>query len=249
MLKPAFREQAVKAPKHWQQLACGQWLKTQTEQELAPHCERLYGYHFARVGCLTAELELPKFAVAHQFSVAEQLHEQVQVQAKSTDWPFAEDALDSILMVGQLEFESDPHQVLRDVSRSLIADGKLIYVGFNPFSPNLLTGLWPGNRKRYPWSGRYFSKARLLDWLSLLNFEVTVQQYFAPSLLQQRWGILQAGMERIYKFIPQSGALYLVVAKKREFPLTLVSERHKHRQVRPNLQTAPLANQTQPKEY
>ncbi|MGQ4275560.1 methyltransferase domain-containing protein [Pseudidiomarina sp. E22-M8] len=249
MLKPAFREQAVKPPQHWQQLACGNWLKDQVEQQLAEQCERLFGYHFARVGCLSAELELPKFAIAHQFSVAETLHEQVQVQAKSGDWPFAEASLDAILSVGQLEFEHDPHQVLRDLSRSLIADGKLIYVGFNPFSPSLLSGLWPSKVNQYPWSGRYFSKARLLDWLALLNFEITVERYFAPSLLLQRWGALQTGMERLYHVLPQCGTLYLVVAKKREFPLTLVTERQKKRQRRPNLQTAPLANQIQSKEY
>lgn len=249
MLKPAFREKAVKPPQHWHQLACGNWLKDQVEQQLAEECKRLYGYHFARVGCLSAELNLPQFAISHQFSVAPALHKKVQVQAKSSDWPFAEASLDAILAVGQLEFEQDPHQVLRDLSRSLIADGKLIYVGFNPLSPNLLTGLWPGKMNQYPWSGRYFSKARLLDWLTLLNFEVTVERYFAPSFLSERWGLLQTGVERLFNVLPQCGTLYLVVAKKREFPLTLVTGRQKQRQLRPNLQSAPLANQTQPEEY
>ncbi|CAB0150348.1 hypothetical protein PSI9734_00901 [Pseudidiomarina piscicola] len=249
MLKPAFREKQVKAPKHWHQIACGEWLKHQVETRIEGYCERLYGYHFARVGALSAELNLPNFAISHQFAVAEHHHAQVQVHALSTQWPFAEASLDAILMAGQLEFEQDPHQVLRELSHSLIADGKLIYVGFNPYSPSILTGAWPANLNCYPWSGRYFSKARVLDWLTLLNFEITVEEYFAPTLLTRKWGLLQKGIESVYKRVPQCGSLYLVVAKKREFPLTLVTGRQKQRQLRPNLQAAPLANQTRTKEY
>lgn len=83
MLKPAFREKAVKPPQHWHQLACGNWLKDQVEQQLAEECKRLYGYHFARVGCLSAELNLPQFAISHQFSVAPALHKKFRYRPKA----------------------------------------------------------------------------------------------------------------------------------------------------------------------
>ncbi|WP_411358027.1 class I SAM-dependent methyltransferase [Pseudidiomarina salilacus] len=244
MLKPAFREKAVKAPEHWHQVAHGAWLKAEVEQVLAPHIERLYGYHLAKVGCLTAELELPRNAIRHHMTVGDCQQNPIQVRALPTAWPFAEAALDAIVMVNQLEFEQDPHQVLREMSRSLIADGKLILVGFNPLALNQVQRLWPKKVNQFPWCGRYFSKMRILDWLSLLNMEVTTQHYFAASMLQQRWPFLETGVTKLARWIPQVSALYVIVATKREFPLTPVSERVKTQKVRPKLQTVPLANQT-----
>ncbi|RUO60594.1 methyltransferase domain-containing protein [Pseudidiomarina insulisalsae] len=248
MLKPALRQKPVKPPQSWRDLAHGRWLQHQVEEAIAPHAERLYGYHFARLGALSAELTLPKFPIAHQFAVAERPHHAVQVCALPTAWPFAEASLDAVLMVGQLEFAQDPHQILREVSHSLIAEGKLIYVGFNPYALNQLQMLWPGYLNQYPWCGRYFTKARVLDWLALLNFEVSVQHYFAPGLLQGRWNWPQRVAAQLNRALPQFNSCYLLVARKREFPLTLLPEKNKHRKLAPKLQTVPLANQTQSKE-
>jgi SAM-dependent methyltransferase len=248
MLKPALREQAVAPPKHWQDLANGAWLQDQIEVALAPHVERLYGYHFARVGQLSAQLQLPQSAIKHCFSLATGPSEQVQLCAEPTHLPFAEASLDAILLTGELEFAKDPHQILREVSHSLIADGKLLYVGFNPFAWHQLQLLWPGKVNQYPWCGRSFTRSRVLDWLALLNFEVSAVSYFAPSFLQQRWQWPERLATHTHKWLPQLASCYMIVARKREYPLTLLPERSKRQRVPANLQTVPLANQTQIKE-
>src|SRR5690606_41708112 len=88
-------------------------------------------------------LEMHDLRVRHQFSAAKT--GEADIQTDFEYWPFAEGVLDGVMMIGQLEFERDPHQVLREISRSLIADGHLILAGFNPFSPATVTGLWPSN--------------------------------------------------------------------------------------------------------
>ena len=45
----------------------------------------------------------------------------------------AEDSIDVVVLHHVLEFSSDPHQVLREVKRVLIPNGKLFVIGINPF--------------------------------------------------------------------------------------------------------------------
>lgn len=248
MLKPALRTTVKTAPNDWQQLAHGNWLRSQVERALAPHVERLYGYHFAAVGPLSAQLSLPKSAIKHCLTLASAQAEHISVCAESTQLPFAEASLDALLLACELEFTKDPHQVLREVSHSLIADGKLIYVGLNPFAWHQLQRLWPARVNELPWSGRFFTRSRVLDWLALLNFEVIETHYFAPSFLQQRWQWPERLATRVHQRVPQLASCYYIVARKREYPLTLIPERAKRKRVQPNLQTVPLANQTQCKE-
>ncbi|WP_258240604.1 class I SAM-dependent methyltransferase [Pseudidiomarina homiensis] len=248
MLKPALRERVAAPPKGWQDIANGEWLRCQVEQIVASHIERLYGYHFATVGRLSAQLQLPHSAIKHCFSLASEAASNVQVCAESIHLPFAEASLDAVLLAGELEFAKDPHQILREVNHSLIADGKLIYVGFNPLAWHQVQQLWPANVNHYPWCGRSFTRSRVLDWLALLNFEVTEAQYFAPGFLQQRWRWPERLATKVHNWVPQLASCYVIVARKREYPLTLLPERAQRKRVQPNLQTVPLANQTQIKE-
>ncbi|RUO70028.1 methyltransferase domain-containing protein [Pseudidiomarina salinarum] len=238
MLKPALGEKSVKAPHSWQQLPHGNWLRQHVEAVLTPHCGKLFGYHLARIGQLSGQLQLPKLHIKHQFSLASS--GQVDVYAEPEYLPFAEASLDAVLMVAQLEFERDPHQVLREVARSLIADGYLLLAGFNPLCPALLTGFWPTQVDRYPWRGRYFTKARMLDWLALLNFEVVETGYLAPSLLIESLTPADRGLATLARGIPQLGSMYFMVARKRQFPLTLVRYRKKQQHRLNN--ALPLAN-------
>ncbi|MBY6064768.1 methyltransferase domain-containing protein [Pseudidiomarina sediminum] len=249
MLKPARRENHVKAPESWQEIAHGLWLKQQVEAALRPALGRVFGYHFAKSGALAAALAVPQCKVSHQFSVAPSTQVKADVYAEATAWPFAEQSLDAILSVMELEFSNDPHQILREFSYSLINDGTLVLVGLNPLAAHRCRALWPGQRKKYPWNARYFSCARVMDWLALLNFEVCAHHYLAPSMLQQRWLWLEQGMTKASQWLPQLGAGYMIVAKKRAYPLTLLPEKVAKRNLQPKLQTVPVANQTQTKEF
>src|SRR5690554_1880503 len=239
MLMPARQDVAAEAPSNWQQLPHGRWLQEQLSQALTPHCAKVFGYYLARVGHLAQDLELGELRVRHQFSAAR--YGCGDIHTDFEYWPFAEGVLDAIVMIGQLEFERDPHQVLREVSRSLIADGHLVLACFNPMSPSLLTGLWPGHLKQAPWSGRYFSRARIYDWLSLLNFEVIGSGYVAPSLLIDKLQRPDFALARVAKVIPQLSSMFYIVARKREFPLTVVRVR---KRIKPRMSSLPVAQRT-----
>jgi SAM-dependent methyltransferase len=223
MIKPALRELTVPAPKQWSDLPHGHWLRDQVSRALAPHCAKIFGYHLARVGALAADLALPELRVNHQFSL--QAQAPAEVITDLHHWPFAEHTLDAIVMINQLEYDTDPHQLLREASHSLIADGYFVLVGMNPLSPALWTGMWPGRITSYPWHGRYFSRARVSDWLALLNFELISSEYIAPSLLIDALPNPTSGLSWLSRALPMVGSMYLLVARKRHYPLTMVRQK------------------------
>ena len=115
--------------------------------------------------------------------------------------------------------------MLREVERILIPEGKLLIVGFNPWS------LWGGRRlfqlrsKRPPWTGHFFPVKRVNDWLLLLGFDLLSVDYlnFRPPLqnqpVMQRLAFLEGLGEKGWPFL---GGVYVLEAVKRTLTLTPV---------------------------
>ncbi len=146
--------------------------------------------------------------------------------------PVRGDSLDVILLPHVLEFTPRPHEVLREVDRTLVPEGHVVILGFNPVS---LWQFWRwalGWRGRTPWCGRFYSAARVRDWLALLGFEVTgLRHYFWRPPLQHA-GLLQrlAFLDRLgRRGWPILGAGYVLVARKRVSTLTPIRPRWRPR--------------------
>jgi len=101
--------------------------------------------------------------------------------------PFDSGSLDMVVMPHVLEFNDNPHQILREVERVLMPEGHVIIAGFNPRS---LWGLRRalGSQMGYPWRGNFISLPRMKDWLALLGFEVVAGSFacYAPPLLNSK---------------------------------------------------------------
>jgi hypothetical protein len=74
--------------------------------------------------------------------------------------------------------------------------------------------LIPGVRQRQPYVSRMFTQMRLLDWLSLLNYEVLEQMRFHVVPWQRKGGTF------LSTHLPALGCISLIVARKRTRPLT-----------------------------
>jgi SAM-dependent methyltransferase len=132
--------------------------------------------------------------------------------------PFASNSLDLVVLPHVLEFDDNPHQVLREVERVLVPEGSLVVAGFNPFS------LWGAKRKLSrrkelpPWRGRYISVPRLKDWFALLGLEPRAGAFgcYAPAVTQEKWlqrfQFLDLAGDRWW---PIAGAVYVIQAIKR----------------------------------
>ncbi len=192
----------------------GDYFRDALSQHLQPCLGKLYGFHLLKIGNLSAEIDTEACAISHQVNVGQQ-GERLQVIADPMCLPFESKSVDACLLAHTLAWSGDPHRILREVDRVLIDDGWMIISGFNPFSLLGIGKAIPGLHRRAPWSGRMFSQMRLLDWLSLLNYEVMHRTRFQVVPWNRQGG------KMISTHLPALGCLNIVVARKRTFPLTM----------------------------
>jgi len=142
--------------------------------------------------------------------------------------PVRGDSLDVLLLPHVLEFTPSPHEVLREAERTLVPEGHVVILGFNPLSPWQFLRWALGWRGRLPWCGCFYSAARVRDWLALLGFEVTELRHYFWRLPVQQSAILHrlAFLDRLGRRLwPILGAGYVLVARKRVSTLTPIRPR------------------------
>ncbi|HLA34707.1 MAG TPA: methyltransferase domain-containing protein [Rhodocyclaceae bacterium] len=161
--------------------------------------------------------------------------EYCEVRANLHSLPFAANSIDLVVLPHALEFDPAPHRILREVERVLVPEGHTLITGFNPFS------LWGARRKfsssraEPPWRGQYISVPRLKDWCSLLGLEMQAGAFgcYAPAVTQERWlrrfGFMDAAGDRWW---PIAGAVYVVLATKRQHGMRLITPAWRDRKAR-----------------
>ena len=88
------------------------------------------------------------------------------------NWPICPGSLDLVLLHHILEFSDRPHRLLSEAGKTIIPGGKLMVVGFNPWSlASLSRWLLPSQRGAFQGS-HFISPWRMKDWLTLLGFNV-----------------------------------------------------------------------------
>lgn len=210
-----------------------QWFETEQGRyvlrwEQAKHellLNDIFGFNAVQVGMsdhdLLAGNRMPlRFRCAASGAVA--------VRADSHQLPFSSCSIDLVLLPHVLEFDPDPHRILREVERVLVPEGHVVVTGFNPYS---LWGLRRGllgrqERENAPWSGRYISVPRLKDWFALLGFETRAGAFgcYSPALRSER------ALHRFRFFEPAgnrwwgiAGAVYILQGIKRQHGMRLLA--------------------------
>lgn len=220
----------------WGDLPVGQDLKKSVEAALLEISRRFFGYHLVKLGNLSSEVSLDQCPIKHSVTVLERYpNQQSDVQIKSTlvasahSLPFAESSVDAFLLAHELDFAHDPHQILREVDRSLIPNGHVVIVGFNPFSLAGLMRFVPFQSNRLLKDARFFSSMRINDWLHLLGYETLEQHHvvFSSLLFDRKFKRLDKIEAFCRKYMPIFSSIYIIVAKKRVVPLSLIKPKWK----------------------
>ncbi len=238
----------------WYGSDLGQILLKSEKQSLEPLLEQIFGYNLIQLGCLdnihnenaialTANSRTSFQFIFESLERVNQVSFGTHLLSNFEQLPLQNHSVDAVLLPHTLEFEKNPHQILREVERVLVAEGKAVFLGFNPFS---LWGLWhkywelkkhiaenmrDKNGINYqvplPSCGHLISQRRLRDWLQLLGFDITlVNEYFyrppirSTVLLEKLEFMEQAG--QFSKILPAGG--YLLVATKRVSTMTPIRE-------------------------
>jgi SAM-dependent methyltransferase len=148
-----------------------------------------------------------------------------QLCADPHSLPFAENSLDLIVLPHALEFSSAPHQMLREIYRTIRPEGQLVLSSFNPLS------LWGARRyfgrgQSPPWNGDFIGLYRMKDWLSLLGFEVVGGKLdcYVPPFGQEQWlrrfSFCESAGDRWW---PIAGGVYFLRAVKRVIGMRILT--------------------------
>ena len=216
--------------REWFKQPLGKRLAAREREELDKVLVNLFGFHLLQVGCLLNEDMTSASRILHRVVVDGDPHETATLVAMygvPDALPVESDSIDVVVLHHTLEFELNPHEVLREVERILVPEGHVVILGFNPWS---WWGLRRFLRRRSgpPWCGRFRSAWRMRDWLSLLGFdhELSRWYFFRPPVqsegIMRRLEVLERAGERWWPFW---GGAFLVVGKKRVSTVTPIKPR------------------------
>lgn len=254
-LKPALGYKWVSPLLNWQSIPMGQTLKDSEQKVIDERLQYCFGHHLLKVGSLSASISTHTSVIPHQVN----LHTENDtlksggIVGEFDEWPLLSNSIDAVLLTHLIEYCPDPHQVLREVHRVLMPNGNVIISLFNPWSMLTLHKYFPNQQYKSFKNGRFFSTSRVKDWLSLLGFEVIDESslfystFFVEKSKKQRkatneeelladntnnHSVDSSAFSNILKTImPWAAGVKIITAKKREWPLTPIRPRARHKTV------------------
>ena len=166
----------------WFGTELGAALLKQEQRLIGDELADLFGYHLLQLGfdsniALFGECRVQRCFQAGPVLPTAQSSAHAFVQCDFDALPFETDSLDGVVVHHVLEFAANPHAVLRELYRVTLPQGKVLIVGFNPwsmFGARMLSGRWQSETL---WHNHLLSAARVTDWLELLGFNVQKTQF------------------------------------------------------------------------
>jgi SAM-dependent methyltransferase len=206
---------ATQGLQDWYATPLGHYVLEQERAYLDDVTPDIFGFHAVQLGLPGYDL-LRENRITHRMRVANL--GDADVFAKPHELPFATQSIDLVLMPHVLEFADEPHAVLREVDRVMMPEGRIIILGFNPWSLWGLRSALGFSRHQTPWSGHFVSLPRVKDWLALLGFEPSAGRLiaYAPPFDSDKWRKRFAFMEPAGdRWWAVGGAVYMLQAIKR----------------------------------
>lgn len=228
------------------------WFNTDLGQELLAAEKRvldrvmpsMFGYHMVQIGVHAETDLLSEAAGGHKFMLLPRIELGMgtnTVVADAEVLPLASECIDTVVLHHALDFAQSPHQLLREASRILRPGGKLVILGFNPYSFWGLSRLYRQRRGGVPWRGHFLSAGRLLDWLTLLELkrDRICSGFYRPPLEQSGWRRRLEFVERWgERYHTNNGAFVVVIASKETYSATPIGRSWRRRLAFPVVKSA-----------
>jgi len=212
----------------WYRTPLGAYLLEAEYVALTPYLQDCFGKHLLQIG---GPGEVSLFRPNVTFHAARLSPEQIpvfngpSVCGSFEALPFLPGSIDIMLLPHVLEFVVDPAWVLAQSYQVLAPEGRILVLGFNPWS---LWGLYRCfQQKSLPWRGHFHSVFAVKQWLKRQGFvlEKVESLFFRPPLTcsehLQHWLMLEALGRLLWA---DNGGVYLIVARKRVAPLVPIRE-------------------------
>ncbi|MCW8899957.1 MAG: class I SAM-dependent methyltransferase [Gammaproteobacteria bacterium] len=218
----------------WYTSPLGQQLAQQEKDLMYKYLPDLFGYFLLQCGCPEIKIEkmagnwLESSRVYTRFCLDYDINQGVSCQTNLAQLPVKSDSIDIVILPHVLEFSAEPHQVLREVERVLIAEGHVVILGFNPWSLWNVFRIFHFWKKPALWNAQFLTAARVTDWLALLGFDLVQRQgyFYQPPIQNENITRKLSFLDTLgQRFWPNLGAGYVLVARKRVVTLTPIRPR------------------------
>lgn len=241
MLKPYRGDwfEAQRALRPWYATGLGRDLHASVAARVEAMLGNQYGLHCLQIGGTRRGVDLLTGpALFHRMHVSGDRYD--SLRADPMHLPLATGSIDLVLLCHVLEFCADPHQLLREIDRVLKLDGRVLTVGFNPWSLFGVRSLF--GERRPPWSGQFYSPHRVEDWFALLGLHTQRREtiWLRPPLRHHGLRRRLAVCERLERFTPGLGGVYLLLGRKHSIPFNPLPAR------RERVEAVPAGNVVRP---
>ena len=199
----------------------------------------LFGYHLLQVGAPfdghRSLLELSRVSHRALLETDPGVAGRGALIVRPDALPIQSNAVDVLVLPHPLAFCANPAGILREAERVLVGEGRVLIMGFSPWSAMGLGRVALGWRGRAPWAGHFLSAGRVADWLGVLGFVVerVLRRSFLPPIASGIWRRRLSAVDRLGgRLCPAVGNLYGILACKRVVvarPARLVLRRDRRR--------------------
>jgi SAM-dependent methyltransferase len=210
---------------NWLGTELGRQLLAAEAQLLGSFLDDVFGLELLQLGTWGSSRQLLSASrTRRQCIIAEAADDSVDMVARLNALPIQTASIDAVLLPHTLDFDADPHSIVREADRVLTGEGQLIVLGFQPLS---LWGLRAtAARTGYPEGLKQMLRARRVrDWLGLLGYEVVQQRMY---LYSRPWGAQERATRRILRrglLNPLPPAAWMIKARKHVYRMTPLRHR------------------------
>ena len=206
------------SPQEWFKSPLGQYLLSLEYGYINPIVMDTFGFYAIQMGNFDIDF-LDHSRIPNKFSLNSN---RADLMASNEALPFDEASVDLIIAPHILEQMAEPYELLKEIHRVLMPEGRLIISGFNPMS------LW-GIKKLlsfdidYPWNTRFIPLSKIKEWLPIIGLEMAEGKMgcYVPPIQQFSWLKKLHTMEKLGdRWWPMLGGFYFLVIQKRVHGMT-----------------------------
>jgi len=236
--KLRFKEKSAVDKKNdieqWFHSSVGEKLLHQERECLDRLLPSMFGYHLMQLSSVADANLYDKSVIRHCFSLSPM---PVEKEAETDDsikpstlasyeqLPIDNESIDVVLLHHVLEYSPQPHLLLREATRSLIPNGHILLIGFNPFS---LMEIFKCFARVFSSSARWqhhsFRIGRLKDWFKVLELDLVETHHgffdFPHKRLSSRW------FDKLgQRIAPIFGGFYILVLRKNAASMIIAKQK------------------------
>jgi SAM-dependent methyltransferase len=206
------------SPQEWFKSPLGQYLLRLEYGYINPIVMDTFGFYAIQMGNFDIDF-LDHSRIPNKFSLNSN---HADLMASNEALPFEEASVDLLIAPHILEQMAEPYELLKEIHRVLIPEGRLIISGFNPMS------LWGIKRLLsfdidYPWNTKFIPLSKIKEWLPIIGLEMVEGKMgcYVPPIQQSSWLKKLHTMEKLGdRWWPMLGGFYFLVIQKRVHGMT-----------------------------